>query len=232
MRLLTQCRALFPITKDDVNASPHLLTTYSTSTAYDTYTITQAARATSAAPTYFEFIRLGRDGVEYVDAGLGHNNPCAVLVNEAQDQFTGRQPLRILSIGTGLYKVAPIGYGIGSDIKSLRRLATTTQKVEVELKDKYRGTQHYYRFSVDRGLDGIGLADYGMTSTLITHAENYLLENRGKIGEFVQAFIAGKDRTRSPSPRLERGLQSHNITPTENQDPAMLPSRPKKIIHT
>ncbi|KFA55131.1 hypothetical protein S40293_08680 [Stachybotrys chartarum IBT 40293] len=224
--------AVLTITKDDVNASPHLLTTYGTSSAYGMCTITEAARATSAAPTYFKPIRLGRDGVEYVDAGLGYNNPCAVLVNEAHDQFPGRQPLRILSIGTGLYKVAPIGNGIGSDIKSLRRMATNTQKVEVELKDKYRGTQQYYRFSVDRGLDSVGLADYGMKSTIITHTENYLRENRGKIKEFVQAFIASVDRTRSPSPHLERRLQSPNITPTENQDPAMPPSRPKKIIHS
>ncbi|KFA75735.1 hypothetical protein S40288_04987 [Stachybotrys chartarum IBT 40288] len=224
--------AVLTITKDDVNASPHLLTTYGTSSAYGMCTITEAARATSAAPTYFKPIRLGRDGVEYVDAGLGYNNPCAVLVNEAHDQFPGRQPLRILSIGTGLYKVAPIGNGIGSDIKSLRRMATTTQKVEVELKDKYRGTQQYYRFSVDRGLDSVGLADYGMKSTIITHTENYLRENRGKIKEFVQAFIASVDRTRSPSPHLERRLQSPNITPTENQDPAMPPSRPKKIMHS
>ncbi|KEY67742.1 hypothetical protein S7711_04062 [Stachybotrys chartarum IBT 7711] len=224
--------AVLTITKDDVNASPHLLTTYGTSNAYGMCTITEAARATSAAPTYFKPIRLGRDGVEYVDAGLGYNNPCAVLVNEAQDQFPGRQPLGILSIGTGLHKVAPIGNGIGSDIKSLRRMATTTQKVEVELKDKYRGTQQYYRFSVDRGLDSVGLADYGMKSTIITHTENYLRENRGKIKEFVQAFIASKDKTRSPSPRLGRGSQSPNTTPIENQDPAMPPSRPKKIIHS
>jgi patatin-like phospholipase/acyl hydrolase len=36
------------------------------------YKIWEAARATSAAPTYFRGIKLG--GVEYVDGGLGFNN--------------------------------------------------------------------------------------------------------------------------------------------------------------
>jgi predicted acylesterase/phospholipase RssA len=36
-------------------------------------TIWQAARATSAAPTYFERLTVGDD--QFVDGGLGYNNP-------------------------------------------------------------------------------------------------------------------------------------------------------------
>lgn len=35
--------------------------------------IWQAARATSAAPHYFDSVKI--DGVSYVDGGLGYNNP-------------------------------------------------------------------------------------------------------------------------------------------------------------
>jgi patatin-like phospholipase/acyl hydrolase len=42
------------------------------------YKIWEAARATSAAPTYFPRIKLG--DYEYVDGGLGFNNPVLLCV--------------------------------------------------------------------------------------------------------------------------------------------------------
>ncbi|KXX77753.1 Calcium-independent phospholipase A2-gamma [Madurella mycetomatis] len=63
------------ITKDNVGARPTLFTTYDTSSSLGGCTIWQVARATSAATTFFKPIRVGRDGIEFVDAGFGHNNP-------------------------------------------------------------------------------------------------------------------------------------------------------------
>lgn len=47
--------------------------------------IWQAARATSAAPTYFKemYIDTPHPGIRYVDGGLGYNNPFEVALDKA-----------------------------------------------------------------------------------------------------------------------------------------------------
>lgn len=47
----------------------------------------QACRATSAAPTFFDSVAIGPFEEEFVDGGLGKNNPINVLWNEAQDAW-------------------------------------------------------------------------------------------------------------------------------------------------
>jgi len=42
--------------------------------------IWQAARATSAAPTFFKRIKIGRKQ-EYIDGGMGCNNPSEVVLD-------------------------------------------------------------------------------------------------------------------------------------------------------
>ncbi|KAF8158515.1 acyl transferase/acyl hydrolase/lysophospholipase [Crassisporium funariophilum] len=65
------------------------------------YTIWQAARATSAAPTYFPRIKL--DDYEYVDGGLGFNNPVLLLMGEARLHFGFARPIGCLvTVGTGM----------------------------------------------------------------------------------------------------------------------------------
>lgn len=56
---------------------------YDTSTSLGGCTIWQVARVTSAAITFFKPICVGRDGVEFIDAGFGYNNLYEVLIKEA-----------------------------------------------------------------------------------------------------------------------------------------------------
>jgi hypothetical protein len=49
------------------------------------------ARATSAAAIFFKSIRVGLDGIEFVDAGFRYNNLCEILVEEARQQFPRRE---------------------------------------------------------------------------------------------------------------------------------------------
>src|ERR1700690_2286849 len=66
--------------------------------------IWEAARATSAAPTFFKRIRIGEKGLEeeFVDGGLGCNNPIRQVLEEAEIAFgPGRRIACIVSIGTG-----------------------------------------------------------------------------------------------------------------------------------
>ena len=116
------------MTKDNVNALPHLFKTYDSSAAFGPCTIWRVARATSAAVTFFKSIKLGRDEIEFVDAAFGYNNPCEVLIEEGRRQFPERSQMRVLSIGTGLGDVVSITDSRSSIIDSLKRMATSSKK--------------------------------------------------------------------------------------------------------
>jgi Patatin-like phospholipase len=70
----------------------------------------QAARATSAAPSFFKpmFIDTPRPGITYVDGGLGYNNPAHVAIDEAQRIWPTSKYFCIVSIGTGRPKAVRI----------------------------------------------------------------------------------------------------------------------------
>jgi hypothetical protein len=177
------------ITKDNVDASPTLFTTYGKSASYQNCTIWQVARATSAATTFFKPIKLGRDNVEFIDAGFGYNNPCEVLIKEAQTRFPHRGPLRALSIGTGLKDVVPITESRWDILKALKTMASTSTAVANRLEGRYGESDEYYRFNVDRGLQDVRLSDWKKTSTILLHTTNYLTENQWKIQKFVNSFL-------------------------------------------
>ncbi|KAK4174671.1 kinase subdomain-containing protein [Triangularia setosa] len=181
--------AILAITKDNIDARPTLFTTYDTSTALNGCTIWEVARATSAATTFFKPISVGRDGIEFIDAGFGYNNPCEILIEEAQRQFPGRGLMRVLSIGTGLGDVVEIGNTRMSIIAALKKMATCSKKVAARLDDRYGENGQYCRFNVDQGLQDITLSDWEKASTISAHTRNYLTSNQRTIKKFVDNFI-------------------------------------------
>ncbi|KAJ9130190.1 Acyl transferase/acyl hydrolase/lysophospholipase [Pleurostoma richardsiae] len=182
--------AVLAITKDNVDARPILFTTYDTSAALHGCTIWQVARATSAATTFFKPTRVGRDDIEFIDAGFGYNNPCEVLIEEAQRVFRGRPALRVLSVGTGLGEVVAVGKTRRSIINALKRMAASSKKVAARLDDQYGESGQYYRFNVDQGLEDITLSDWEKASRISAHTRNYLSDNQRTIKKFVDGFIS------------------------------------------
>lgn len=67
----------------------------------------EVARATSAAPLFFE--KMVIDGDDYLDGGLGANNPAYRVAADIEQIHGGRFPRLILSIGTGK-KLAVTGH--------------------------------------------------------------------------------------------------------------------------
>jgi len=65
--------------------------------------IWQAARATSATPSFFKemYIDNPRPGINYVDGGLGHNNPAEVALEEAGKIWPTAKHFCLISVGTG-----------------------------------------------------------------------------------------------------------------------------------
>ena len=168
------------ITKDNVNAPPTLFKTYDRSESFKDCTIWQVARATSAA-TFFESIKCGRDEIEFIDAGFGYNNPCDVLLEEAQENFPGSKVGCVLSIGTGLGAVVTIRDSRRSILEALKEMASSSKRVADRLNTRFHDNPVYYRLDVQRGLEDITLSDWKQTSTISAHTRNYLQDERKRI---------------------------------------------------
>jgi hypothetical protein len=76
----------------------------------NTCPIWQAARATSAAPTFFKPMLVDDPppAVPYVDGGLRYNNPSQLAVEEVRRIWPGRTPTCLVSIGTGRPRSIPV----------------------------------------------------------------------------------------------------------------------------
>lgn len=65
-------------------------------------TIWEAARATSAAPTFFKSMTISKPSpAAFVDGGLGHNNPAQIAREEAMGLWPASRSCCLVSLGTG-----------------------------------------------------------------------------------------------------------------------------------
>jgi predicted acylesterase/phospholipase RssA len=102
------CCPVFVVATMAQNAtdSPKLFRSYGKSK--EKCRIWEAARATSAAPTYFPPIHITRPrpGCWYTDGGLKRNNPSEVALEEARELWKTSRQFLIVSIGTGMQEPA------------------------------------------------------------------------------------------------------------------------------
>ena len=167
-------------------AGPTLFRTYDVAKNKEyNCTIWEAARATSAAPTFFKRIKIGPSGsgIEYIDAGLGYNNPTMQVIEEAARVFgEDSQIACIVSIGTGqsgsvsyaspdaFQKWLPIGL-----VEVLEKISTDTSKTAEEMEKRYRNLPGiYYRLNVDRGLQSVSLDEWKRLGDVRAHTKNYM----------------------------------------------------------
>ncbi|KAK6951426.1 hypothetical protein Daesc_007961 [Daldinia eschscholtzii] len=156
----------------------------------------------------------GRDDIEFIDAAFGYNNPCEVLIEEAQKQFPEARQLHILSIGTGLGAIVTIKDSRVSILKALKSISTTSKKVADRLDEKYGTTGQYYRFNVDRGLEDVTLADWEKASKISAHTHNYLLEKQRDIIRCAKAYSSASravDGDASDQQQQRDSLRSHVV---------------------
>ncbi|KAI7764856.1 hypothetical protein LZL87_013839 [Fusarium oxysporum] len=210
------------ITKGNIDTLPTLFKTYDSSASLSGCTIWQVARATSAATTFFKPIRVGRDDVEFVDAGFGYNNPCEVLIAEAQKQFPDRESMQVLSIGTGLGDVVAITNTRKSILRALGKMATSSKKVASRLDERYGDSGVYHRFNVDHGLEDVKLSDWKKASKISSHTQNYLTENERMVKKFadicIQATCIESDVRATEESRRSERRSTHNIPFPKNKD--------------
>ncbi|OJJ80604.1 uncharacterized protein ASPGLDRAFT_38966 [Aspergillus glaucus CBS 516.65] len=145
-------------------------------------TICQAARATSAATTFFKPVSIGAR--RFADGALGANNPADEVEREASDVWCGGtgdlKPLVkcFISIGTGNPGKKAMEDNLFKFVsKTLPGLATQTEHTEKNFTAKWR--QHYdekrfFRFNVDQGLQEVGLAEYQVQGLIEAATGGYL----------------------------------------------------------
>ena len=148
---------------------PILFRTYQSRETHSNCKIWEAARATSAAPTFFERIEIGRKQ-PFIDGGLGRNNPSQLVLNEAKAQFGGACHIGCLvSIGTGQAEVIGIKKPglfqqiIPTDvIDALIAIATDCEATHEAMLCRFDNLPNtYFRLNVkSRGCRGIRLSEW------------------------------------------------------------------------
>lgn len=186
--------------------------------------IWEAARATSAAPTYFSSIEIGPPAskTRYMDAGLGYNNPVKQVTAEAVTLFGSEAPVTcIVSIGTGLKKKTSYDKpGVVQKIaptklaEVLQRIATNSEIIAEEMKRRCRNIPGiYYRLNVDHGLDSVELDEWKRMREVTEHTKSYLkLEDvKQQVKNIVEA-LCGESHFQSCSAALLDGVISSPIS--------------------
>lgn len=124
--------------------------------------------------------------MDYVDAGLGCNNPIKQVLAEAAREFGDDVRIAcVLSIGAGqansenfgtpscCQRVVPLDL-----IRVLQKIATDSGRTAEEMDQRYRNSGIYHRLDVDRGLDAVYLDEWKRLGDVRARTENYLKLNQ------------------------------------------------------
>ena len=186
MSAVLTCKNSFVCATSGNTATPVLFRSYyskrGTSSLYYQTKIWEAARATSAAPTFFEPIRIGRTERTFGDGGTGANNPVHEMWKEAIDICDGESLTEnlacIVSIGTGVPNLKKFGSSAKEVMESILRIATETEETANNFNRTHpelsTGQQRYFRFNTPRGLAEIGLDEASEAGTIEDMTDVYL----------------------------------------------------------
>ena len=160
---------------------PVLFRTYPSRETHSGCKIWEAARATSAAPTFFKRIEIGR-GQPFIDGGLGRNNPSRVVLHEANTVFRARPIGCLVSIGTGqaeiisiekpgfLQQVVPTNV-----IEALKAILSDCEATHEEMRRLFANSPNtYFRLNVEQGMQGIELSEWEKLAHVEVHTMQYM----------------------------------------------------------
>ncbi|EXJ96195.1 hypothetical protein A1O1_01321 [Capronia coronata CBS 617.96] len=149
--------------------------------------IWEAARATTAARSFFDPIEIGPMKQKFEDAALYLvNNPINEMMNEARQAWARGGDINhriqcLVSIGTGHPGVGPAGDGLLAVMTTLKNIATETERTANQFmanwRDQLVDTKKYFRFNVPHGLENVGLENSGKQNIITASTELYLRVN-------------------------------------------------------
>jgi predicted acylesterase/phospholipase RssA len=181
---------------------------------YDTMLIWQAARATSAALTYFDPITI--DHKTYSDGGLLFNNPISQVHSEASEVFPNRKQI-IVSLGTGKLITKAWDPNLLTIAKGLAEIATETEKEADGFYNRDNGNMaremRYFRFNVpELGGKDLAESDPGSLADIRGMTEKYLDE--AELRRKVQSCAGGLAEGTLLSQNLsQQDLESSSLGP-------------------
>lgn len=150
--------------------------------------IWEAARATTAAPTFFERIAIGEEGhakEEFIDGGVRCNNPTELVLDEARNIFgNDRMAGCLVSIGTGspgtISLAKPDSFQSLLPLKLigvLKSIATDCESAAHASRLKFKHHPNlYFRFSMVYGAEGISLEEWEKMGDITAHTMAYMEE--------------------------------------------------------
>ena len=184
-----------------------LFRTYQSRETQSDCKIWEAARATSAAPTFFKRIEIGRTRKQpFIDGGLGRNNPSQVVLDEAKALFGTRQIGCLVSIGTGQAEVIGIKKPglfqqiIPTDvIDALRAITTDCEATHEAMLGRFANLPNtYFRLNVEQGMQGIEFSEWEKSSNVEAHTAQYM--KKKEIDEKLAVLV---DVIRVPRAQLQ-----------------------------
>ncbi|KAI9723915.1 MAG: hypothetical protein M1828_004034 [Chrysothrix sp. TS-e1954] len=176
----TSCKVVVCAVQE--NGTPRRIRSYDNADEFDNLLdecqIWQAARATSAASTFFEPITIGRHGRKFVDGALIDNNPIEVADDESRAMFPNQDRM-IVSFGTGVQPPSEVTGNALQTVKTLVKLVTDTEHRNEMFHRQHRQMieqGRLYRFNVTQGLGTLGLEEHTNKSKIAEFTDGYLLD--------------------------------------------------------
>lgn len=157
---------------------------------YDDCKVWEACRATSAAPTFFAPIQIGKYNQNFIDGAAVANNPIQIAYSEARNMWPGRDAF-ILSIGTGSAPGLPFRGNIKAIVESMKKIVTETERTAEAFYDDHSdlvAKELLFRFNVTYGLSDISLQDYKQVDQMADATQTYL--DHGEIGKKLSSCIS------------------------------------------
>jgi len=160
---------------------PVVFRTYLSRETHSGCKIWEAAWATSAAPTFFKRIEIGREQ-PFIDGGLGRNNPSRVVLDEANTLFRARPIGCLVSIGTGhtgiinIKKPGFLQQVLPTDvIEALKAILTDCEATHEDMWRLFANSSNiYFRLNVEQGMQGIGFSEWEKLANVEAHTAQYM----------------------------------------------------------
>ncbi|EAA35443.1 hypothetical protein GE21DRAFT_2556 [Neurospora crassa] len=185
----TTCKAFVCAVTSAKIGPPRRFRSYSSKDRkYSNCKIWEAARATSAAPTFFAPMTISHNNVpeEFLDGALGYNNPITEVLNEAGTSLDPTLKLGcILSLGCGTKADKTLrrsGRWFGQGLswgwrmgKVMKDSLTDPDPKHIDVARFLDGwNETYFRFSVPGAADAVKLPEYKKMKMLEKMTEKYM----------------------------------------------------------
>ena len=183
---------------------PVLFRSYQSQETHSSCKIWEAARATSAAPTFFKHIEIGNKQ-PFIDGGLGCNNPSKLLLKEAKVVFPTHQIGCFISIGTGQPEVISIRTSgffpqivPTNVINALKAISTDCEATHEEMSLHFGDSPNiYFRINVEQGMQDIKFSEWEKMANVEAHTMQFL--RKEEVGRKLSLVI---NAIKSPKAQL------------------------------